>query len=101
MVYFQEVSNGNFDLAIAITNAIPSDPYLLISRCLTGTVIDNYLVQTLAGMSNADELICSLNAMTDEAEIQRVYNILLQELHDLSNTSTRNFTISQTKSFTS
>lgn len=82
MVYFQDISNGDFDLAIAITNAIPSDPYLLISRCLTNTVIDNYLAQGLAGMENADELINSLNAMTNEDEIQSVYNTLLQELHD-------------------
>lgn len=82
MVYFQDISNGDFDLAIAITNAIPSDPYLLISRCLTDTVIDNYLAQGLADMDNADELINSLNAMTDSEEIQKVYNILLQELHD-------------------
>ena len=82
MVYFQDISNGDFDLAIAITNAIPSDPYLLISRCLTNTVIDNYLAQGLAGMENADELINSLNAMTNEGEIQSVYNTLLQELHD-------------------
>ena len=61
MVYFQDISNGDFDLAIAITNAIPSDPYLLISRCLTNTVIDNYLAQGLAGMENADELINSLS----------------------------------------
>lgn len=82
MIYFQEISNGNFDLAIAITNAIPSDPYLLISRCLTNTVIDNYLAQALADMDNADELIVSLNAMTDAEKIQGVYNTLLQELHD-------------------
>lgn len=82
MVYFQDISNGDFDLAIAITNAIPSDPYLLISRCLTNTVIDNYLAQGLAGMENADELINSLNAMTNEDEIQSVYNTLLQEFHD-------------------
>ena len=82
MVYFQDISNGDFDLAIAITNATPSDPYLLISRCLTNTVIDNYLAQGLAGMENADELINSLNAMTNEGEIQSVYNTLLQELHD-------------------
>ena len=82
MVYFQDISNGDFDLAIAITNAIPSDPYLLISRCLTNTVIDNYLAQGLTGMENADELINSLNAMTNEDEIQSVYNTLLQELHD-------------------
>ena len=81
MVYFQDISNGDFDLAIAITNAIPSDPYLLISRCLTDTVIDNYLAQGLAGMEQADTLITSLNAMTDPAEIQATYDILLQELH--------------------
>ena len=68
-------------MAIAITNAIPSDPYLLISRCLTDTVIDNYLAQGLAGMEQADTLITSLNAMTDPAEIQATYDILLQELH--------------------
>ena len=33
-------------------------------------------------MENADELINSLNAMTNEEEIQIVYNTLLQELHD-------------------
>ena len=81
MVYFQDISNGDFDLAIAITNAIPSDPYLLISRCLTDTVIDNYLAQGLAGMEQADTLITSLNAMTDPSEIQATYDILLQELH--------------------
>lgn len=82
MVYFQEISNGNFDLAIAITNAIPSDPYLLVSRLLTDNVIDHYLAQGLADMDNADEIIKSLNAMTDDVEIQNTYNTLLQELHD-------------------
>lgn len=82
MVYFQEVSNGNFDLAIGITNAVPYDPYLLISRMLTGNFRDNYLAQALKGMPNADELINSLNAMTDKAEIQATYDKLLKELHD-------------------
>lgn len=81
MNYFAEISNNNFDMAIAITNSIPYDPYLLVSKLKHQTVIDNYLAQGLKELEHADELISSLNGMTDEKEIQAVYNTLLTELH--------------------
>lgn len=82
MEYFQEVSNGNYDLAIGITHAIPNDPYLLLYRMVSNPVRDNYLTQGFAGVENADTLINALNSMTKEAQIQSTYDTLLLALYE-------------------
>ena len=82
MNHFKNVSEGKYQMAIGITYNIPMDPYRLVASFSKNPVMDNMTSKALTSMKNSDEAIRSLNAMTDEKEIQKVYNSIITALHD-------------------
>lgn len=82
MNHYKNISEGKYQLAIGITYNIPMDPYKLVSSFLKNPVMDNMTSKALTSMKNSDELIRSLNTMTDKKEIQNVYNTIINGLHD-------------------
>lgn len=82
MNHYKNISRGKYQMAIGITYNIPMDPYRLIASFSKNSVMDNMTSKALINMKNSDELIRSLNAMTDEKEIQKVYNNIIKALHD-------------------
>ena len=82
MNHFKNVSEGKYQMAIGITYNIPMDPYRLVASFSKNPVMDNMTSKALTSMKNSDEAIRSLNAMTAEKEIQKVYNSIITALHD-------------------
>ena len=82
MNHYKNISEGKYQLAIGITYNIPMDPYKLVSSFSKNPVMDNMTSKALTSMKNSDELIRSLNTMTDKKEIQNVYNTIINGLHD-------------------
>ncbi len=82
MNHYKDISEGKYQMAIGITYNIPMDPYRLVASFSKNPVMDNMTSKALTSMKNSDELIRSLNAMTDENEIQKVYNNIINTLHD-------------------
>lgn len=82
MNHYKDISEGKYQMSIGITYNIPMDPYRLVASFSKNPVMDNMTSKALTSMKNSDELIRSLNAMTDENEIQKVYNNIINTLHD-------------------
>ena len=82
MNHYKNIAEGKYQLAIGITYNIPMDPYKLVSSFSKNPVMDNMTSKALTSMKNSDELIRSLNTMTDKKEIQNVYNTIINGLHD-------------------
>ena len=82
MTYYQDVNRGEYGIGIGITFNIPMDPFQFVANLRREPMRDNMVAQGLQSLPNSDALINSLYSMTEDAEIQEVYNSILQTLHD-------------------
>ena len=82
MTYYQDVNRGEYGIGIGITFNIPMDPFQFVANLRREPMRDNMVAQVLQSLPNSDALINSLYSMTEDAEIQEVYNSILQTLHD-------------------
>lgn len=82
MTYYQDVNRGDYGIGIGITFNIPMDPFQFIANLRREPMRDNMVAQGLLSLPDSDTLINSLYSMTDDTEIQTVYNSILQTLHD-------------------
>ena len=82
MTYYQDVNRGEYGIGIGITFNIPMDPFQFVANLRREPMRDNMVAQGLQSLPDSDALINSLYSMTEDAEIQEVYNSILQTLHD-------------------
>ena len=82
MTYYQDVNRGEYGIGIGITFNIPMDHFQFVANLRREPMRDNMVAQGLQSLPNSDALINSLYSMTEDAEIQEVYNSILQTLHD-------------------
>ncbi len=82
MSHYKNISEGKYGIAIGITYNIPMDPYRLVSTFSKSPIMDNMTSQALVSMKDSDNLVHSLNSMTDDDEIQKIYDVLLKNLND-------------------
>ena len=82
MTYYQDVNRGEYGIGIGITFNIPMDPFQFVANLRREPMRDNMVAQGLKSLPDSDALINSLYSMTEDAEIQEVYNSILQTLHD-------------------
>ena len=82
MSHYKNISEGKYGIAIGITYNIPMDPYRLVSTFSKSPIMDNMTSQALVSMKDSDNLVHSLNSMTDDDEIQKIYDVLLKKLND-------------------
>ena len=82
MTYYQDVDRGEYGIGIDITFNIPMDPFQFVANLRREPMRDNMVAQGLQSLPDSDALINSLYSMTEDAEIQEVYNSILQTLHD-------------------
>ena len=82
MTYYQDVNRGEYGIGIGITFNIPMDPFQFVANLRREPMRDNMVAQGLQSLPNSDALINSLYSMTEDVEIQEVYNSILQTLHD-------------------
>ena len=81
MTYYQDVNRGEYGIGIGITFNIPMDPFQFVANLRREPMRDNMVAQGLQSLPDSDALINSLYSMTEDAEIQEVYNSILQTLH--------------------
>ena len=82
MTYYQDVNRGEYGIGIGITFNIPMDPFQFVANLRREPMRDNMVAQGLQSLPDSDALINSLYSMTEDVEIQEVYNSILQTLHD-------------------
>lgn len=82
MTYYQDVNRGKYGIGIGITFNIPMDPFQFVANLRQNPMRDNMVAQGLTSLPDSDTLINSLYSMTDNSEIQAVYDTLLQALHN-------------------
>ena len=82
MTYYQDVNRGEYGIGIGITFNIPMDPFQFVANLRREPMRDNMVAQGLQSLPDSDALINSLYSMKEDAEIQEVYNSILQTLHD-------------------
>ena len=82
MTYYQDVNRGEYGIGIGITFNIPMDPFQFVANLRREPMRDNMVAQGLQSLPDSDALINSLYSRTEDAEIQEVYNSILQTLHD-------------------
>lgn len=82
MAWYAETQEGDYSMVLAHTYGIPYDPFTLISN-LNPKLHADYVAETgLQHLDNASELITELTTMTDEEEISKRYQYILQEIND-------------------
>lgn len=82
MDFYTETLNNNFTLALGNTYGLTYDPYTFVSNMNSSLQADNVAAQALALMENGDQIIQTLNTTVDETEVQRIYDLILKEIHD-------------------
>lgn len=81
MAQFGIIASGDFTMAMQVTNPIPYDPYLFMTRVNPEPLRDNLLAQGLKHIDNASEILNNLTCMTDENKIQETYDFVLKEIN--------------------
>lgn len=81
MAHMAESNKGNYDLVYRETYGIPYDPYITVNNMNSALEADYTVVQGLAHLNNADEIIATLPAMADEEEIRHTYDFILGKIH--------------------
>ncbi|GKX28817.1 nickel ABC transporter substrate-binding protein [Vallitalea longa] len=81
MAQFGVIASGDFTMAMQVTNPIPYDPYLFMTRVNPEPLRDNLLAQGLKHIDNASEILNNLTCMTDENKIQETYDFVLKEIN--------------------
>lgn len=81
MAQFGTIASGNFTMAMQVTNPIPYDPYLFMTRLNSEPLRDNLVAQGLKHIDNANEILNKLTSMTDKKEIQSTYDFVLKEVN--------------------
>ncbi|WP_273327013.1 hypothetical protein [Vallitalea guaymasensis] len=78
---FGIIASSDFTMAMQVTNPIPYDPYLFMTRVNPEPLRDNLLAQGLKHIDNASEILNNLTCMTDENKIQETYDFVLKEIN--------------------
>ncbi|GMQ58737.1 nickel ABC transporter substrate-binding protein [Vallitalea sediminicola] len=81
MAQFGVIASGDFTMAMQVTNPIPYDPYLFMTRVNPDPLRDNLLAQGLKHIDNASEILNELTCMTDKSKIQETYDFVLKEIN--------------------
>lgn len=82
MAQFGTIASGDFTMAMQVTNPIPYDPYLFMTRLNPEPLRDNLVAQGLKHIENPNEILNKLTSMTNPKEIQSIYNFVLKEINN-------------------
>nr|WP_239588228.1 ABC transporter substrate-binding protein [Gracilibacillus alcaliphilus] len=85
MAYHAEIAKMDFDIAFYQTYGSAWDPHTLMTNMKPELRYGSPAAQGLALVEDGNELINRLNGMTEEAEIQEIYDFVLNEINDNAN----------------
>lgn len=82
MAFYGETMQNNFTATLGKTYGLTYDPYTFVSNMNASLQTDNVAAQALALVDKGDDIIKSLNTTGDDKEVQKAYDLILNEVHN-------------------